>query len=352
MTVSLNRRKFLTLTAAGVAVGPFVHTSRARAARELVVVSWGGSYQDAQRAAHFAPFTAETGINIVEISEGPRVAKLKTQIDSGSLEWDVMDFETSDMLSAGSMDLLEPIDTSVVDTSTILPDAVDEFGIANVSWSKLLGFNTAKYPNGEGAPTGWADFWNVEAFPGRRALQDLVKPNLEFALIADGVSLNELYPLDVERAFAALDRIRPHVDVWWGKTAQGIQILANGEVDMGTAPNGRLEAAKRDGQNVGYTWNDGAVDFDWWCVAKGAPNRDLAMEFINFAIAAEGQAKLASIIDYGPSNTEAWLLIDPERAATLPTAPDNLKAQFVLGNSWWQDNEADMLRRWQMWKLG
>jgi len=353
-TQNIGRRTFLTMAGvSAAAVGPFVHLRWAwAAANDLVIVSWGGSYQDAQRVAHFGPFEKATGASILEVKEGPRIAKLKAMVESGNVEWDVMDFETSDMLRAAEQGLLEPIDRSIVNTSDTLPSGVHEFGVANVSWSKILAFSTKKFPSGQPRPTSWADYWNVDAWTARRGLQDLVKPNLEFALLGDGVPKDKLYPLDVDRAFKSLDRIKPQVAAWWSKSAQAIQLLADGEVDLNSAPNGRILAAKQQGVAVDLEWSGGALDFDWWCVPRGAKNKRLAMEFINSAITAQGQAELTNHVNYGPSNTKAWDFIDPKVAMTLPTAADNLKKQFVLNNDWWLKNEADMIKRWQAWKLG
>lgn len=347
----ITRRKFLKCACVAAAAGPFIRIGSVRGADQVVIVSWGGSYQDAQRQAHFEPFEKATGTKVIEIKEGPRIAKLKAQIEGGMVEWDVMDFETSDLLRAAEQGLLEPIDRSIVDSSEILPSAVHEFGIANVSWSKILAFSTKKYPQSQPHPDGWADFWNIEKWPGRRGLQDLVKPNLEFALLADGVSKEKLYPLDVDRAFRSLDRIRPHITAWWSKTAQAIQLLVDGEVDMNSAPNGRILAPKAKGIPIDLTWSGGALDFDWWCVPRGAKNKRAAMEFINFAIKAKGQAELAKLVPYGPSNKRAWDYIDPDLAANLPTAPENLAKQFVLNNQWWLRHEVEVIKRWQSWKI-
>ncbi len=345
------RRTFLAAGAGLATMGPFVHTRRAWAANELVIVSWGGSYQDAQRKAHFEPFEKSTGAKIVEIKEGPRIAKLKAMVDSGNIEWDVIDFETSDLLRAAEQQLLEPIDRSIVNVSDILKSGVHEFGVANVSWSKILAFSTKKYPAGQPRPTSWADYWNVKKWPARRGLHDIAKPNLEFALLADGVSKDKLYPLDVDRAFKALDRIKPHVTAWWSKTAQAIQLLADGEVELNSAPNGRISASKAENIPVDVEWNGGGLDFDWWCMPRRAKNKRLGMEFINFAISAKSQAEVTKHVTYGPSNTKAWDFIDSKVAATLPTVSANLEKQFVLNNEWWLKNEAEMIKRWQAWKL-
>src|SRR5690625_1358492 len=56
---------------------------------ELVVVSWGGAGTEAQREVWYDSFTAETGIEIKEVSP-PSTSQLKAQIDSGNVDWDIV----------------------------------------------------------------------------------------------------------------------------------------------------------------------------------------------------------------------------------------------------------------------
>ena len=332
-------------------IGSVVRGGAAAAAGKLVFVGWGGTYQDSQREAYLKPFMKETGIDIEEIKEGPRVSKLKAQVQSGVVEWDVVDFETSDMLRAAADGLLEPIDTKVVNTADVIPRAVYPYGVGSVSASTVLAYSTKKYPVGKPRPTSWQDFWDVKKFPGPRGLQDFVKTNLEFALLADGVPKEKLYPLDVERAFRSLDRIKPNVSVWWSKGAQPIQLLSDGEVDLCSAYNGRIYAARKEGSPVDLEWNGGALDFQFWCVPKGSKNKELAMKFIAFAIQPKAEAEATKYITYGPTNTKSWEYVDKTAAANLPTAPANLAKQVVLDNKWWLDNEAKLTERWEAWKL-
>ena len=63
-------------------------------ARDLTVVSFGGSLQDAIRSAFIEPFTASTGIKIAEDSHDGALSKISTQIDTCAIKWDVVDVES------------------------------------------------------------------------------------------------------------------------------------------------------------------------------------------------------------------------------------------------------------------
>ena len=217
----VTRRDFIKKTgvAAGAAmvtasVGPFVHTTMAKG-KELRVCSYGGSYQESQRKAIFEPFMEKTGIKIIEAS-GPDIAKVKAQVDTGSYEWDVADLETRHVARGELENLLEPIDTNVVNLADIDSKAIRKAAVGNIFWTTSLAYN--KEAVGDGTPAAsWADFWDVKKFPGPRALQDQAPFNLEFALLADGVPMDKIYPIDLDRAFKKMDEIKEHITVWWKK---------------------------------------------------------------------------------------------------------------------------------------
>lgn len=347
-----SRRRFLG-TAAGAAAATLLPAARPRAqgSGRLVFVGWGGSYQDAQRKAHLEPFKEKKGIDFVEIPGGPRLAKLKAQVDANNVEWDIIDLEWSDMLRAGRAGLLEPIDTSLVDTSTIVPEGRNEFGVMNCYYSTVFGRNTNHFPPDKPSPVSWEGFWDTDNFPGPRCLKDTPKGALEGALIADGVAISDLYPLDVDRAFAKLTELRPHITNWYSGAAQVVQLLSSGEVVLAATSHNRLEAAIADGAPIAMDWTNARLDSDFWCIPRGAPNKELAMEFIASAIQADQQAEMARLTSLGPTNSEALALLNDEELARLPSTEERMKSQYWTNNSWWLDNEEKIQSQWELWKL-
>jgi putative spermidine/putrescine transport system substrate-binding protein len=174
---------------------------------------------------------------------------------------------------------------------------------------------------------------------------------LEIALLADGVAPDALYPLDVERAFRALDRVKPSITVWWEAGEQPAQLLASNEVSMASIWNGRAYNAARAGKPVRFTWNGGLLSSDWWIVPRGSKQKALAEEFIRFASTAKAQAAFAQQIPYGPINPDAFALLPDAVKADLPTAPDNFNKQEVLRRDWWNANEAALTTRFNEWLL-
>ncbi|RIK45212.1 MAG: polyamine ABC transporter substrate-binding protein, partial [Chloroflexi bacterium] len=185
------------------------------------------------------------------------------------------------------------------------------------------------------APSGWADFWNIEQFPGTRGLYRDPRTTMEFALLADGVPKHELYPLDVGRALASLERIRPALTLFWEQGAQAAQSLTSGDLTMVSAWHNRILTIQQDGAQVGLTWSGGALAGDSWVVPRGAPNRDVAMDFINFATRPEVCAAFATFAPFGPVNRRAFDYLPAEISDHLPTAPGPRAQQFVVDHEFW-----------------
>jgi len=315
----------------------------------LVVVSWGGSYQEAQRKAFFTPFEEEYGVTILD-SGDMDFAKIQAMAESGNMEWDVCDDETFGVFRGARLGLLEPIDYSRFEnTDDIIADAMFEYGIVTIFYSDVIAYNTDVYPTGT-HPQSWADFWDVEKFPGRRGLYDYVSPALEQALMADGVPLDEVYPLDAERGFASLDKIRDNI-VWWEAGAQPAQLLSDGELDICSAWNGRIWTVAQEGAPVAVEYNQGILESDSWIIPKGAPHLELAQEFVAFASRADRQAEFAQLIPYGPVNKKAFDFIPEDMAPEVPTYPDNLERQLVKDYEWVGENIDPLIEEFESWKL-
>jgi len=350
----MTRREFLITTGAATgaalvtaSVGPFVHTTMAKG-ETLKVCSYGGSYQESQRKALIQPFAEKFGVKIIEAS-GPDIAKVKAQVDNKAYEWDVVDLETRHIARGELENLLEPIDTNVVNLEGIDPKAIRKAAIGNIFWTTSLAYNK-KAIGDQKPPASWADFWDVKNFPGPRALQDQAPFNLEFALLADGVPMDKVYPIDVPRAFKKMDELKDQITVWWKNGAEQVQLLTSAEAYYSSAWTGRVNVAQSKGVPLEIVWEGGCLDLDWWAIPKGNPNKDLAMKFIDFAISAERQGEqMQKYIAYGPTNLGAFKYITEERAKQLPSYPENLKKQFAQDADYWGPNLAPLTEKWKTW---
>ncbi len=344
------RRKFLRTAGAAAALGPLLITERTIAqTRTLYVNTWGGSYTAAQDAAYFKPFTAATGIQIKTVTP-VSYARIKAQVESGNYEFDLTSINSMLVLRGARAKLVEPIDWTIFKKGTLPDDAIvaDGYGVAFAILGTNLCYRADKFPNG--GPKSWADFWDVQKFPGPRSLCMGDSPRTcIYALLADGVPMDKLYPLDFDRAFKKLDQIKPHIKVWWREGNQSQQLLRDGEVDMMSMWNARGTELKQQGVPVEVVWNGAVRSASTWCVLKGAPNRKLAWEFIQFVSGAKPQAEFNTRLYYGPTNPGAYALIPKNIAVQLPTYRDNEAVSVKEDDTWEVDRIAKLEERFTQW---
>jgi len=234
------------------------------------------------------------------------------------------------------------------------PAAVQECAAGAIFWSTVFAYDANRIPPEKAAKT-WADFWDVEKFPGARSLRRSPRSNLEFALMADGVPLDRIYdllrtPEGVDRAFRKLDEIKPHVKKWWEAGAQPPQLLADGEVAYATAYNGRIyDANVKEGQNFKIVWQGHNYTLDLYVIPKGSPNKELALKWIAFSLRPDRQAAMTDHISYGPVTTAAIPLINPKVLPHLPNAPENFKQALLVDEEFWVENRELLTERFEAW---
>ncbi|PYM73153.1 MAG: ABC transporter substrate-binding protein [Candidatus Rokuibacteriota bacterium] len=346
----MRRRAFLkgfAAIATAAAAGPLIVTDRTIAqTRTIFVNTWGGSWTAAEEAAFFKPFTEATGIRVRTVAP-VSYAKLKAQVQSGSYEWDVTAITQADLLRADREGLVEPVDWTVVKKDKLFPNAVYANGLAYCALGTNLAYRKDKFP--QGGPKSWADFWDVKKFPGSRSMLNNAVRTVQFALVADGVPVDKVFPLDVDRAFRKLDQIKPHIKVWWTQGNQSQQLLRDGEVDLIVMWNARASELQQQGLPVELVWHGATITTTMWGVAKGAPNRKPAWEFLQFAVQPKPQADFANKLYYGPTNPDAFKHISPEVSRQLPTYPENVKVAIKPDTVAEADQTAKIQERFTQW---
>ena len=339
----MKTRIILTL-AAGLAA-----TTALAQERSVTIASWGGSYQEAQSKALFEPAEANTGIAVKQETYGG-MSDVRLQVSSGQVTLDIVASGSGSAARAAAEGLLERLDYGVIDVSNFYPTLYSDHCVGGDVFSTVYAWNTETY--GDDGPQNWVDFFDVERFPGKRAYRGKVAGALEPALMADGVAPEDVYEVldseaGIERAIDKIRELKPHIDVFWTSGAQHAQLMKDGEVDMTTGWNGRFDVAKDDGAKVAYSFNQALLDYDCFAIPKGAPNKDVAMEFLAEISKPEYQDDLPKYITYGPTNQAAYEtgVIDAATAARLPSAPDNVAVQVPVSLEWyaqWETIAAEM----------
>lgn len=334
----------------GLLTAPALAGARGAAAqrRDLVIVSWGGAYQEAQREALFRPWMAARGRRLLEETWDGGMETLRARAGA----WDVVQVAGDELLAGCAAGLFEPLDPEALGgVANYLPGAVTECGVGNVARALVLGWDRTRLRE---APRGWADFFDLDRWPGRRALRRGPKGTLEVALLGDGVAPGDLYRLlgteaGQDRAFARLETLRGAV-AWWERGSDPPRWLVTGEVAMAAAWNGRIAAANTEGGiDLGMSWQGSLHGMDSWAVLRGTPNLPVALDFLRFAGRGEVQAALPPLIPYGVTARGAEALIPREVLARLPTAPRNAEAGLRVDDAFWARHRDRLTARFEEW---
>lgn len=340
---AISRRGFIAATGAALAAPMVLRARPAYADRPLVCVTWGGAYQDLFQQAFATPFTQETGIAIQLVS-GPDLAKAMGQVRSRQVEWDLIDLTAAMVTGGEAEDLWEPIDRNLIDASDlVLP--LRPSSAPHLLFGGVIGYAPGRA--GDKFPRTFKDFFDAENFPGRRGLRTRISETLEIALVADGVDPKDLYPLDVERGFAALDRIKPHVAKWIEQTPQTISLVQNNEIDYVYTYNGRVASAQRSNVDIAFSPDQALILNQYLAVLKGSKRVEHAMQFIAFCLKPDRQADFANSYYSVPARKSALALLKPEVIERLPDI--NNPANIITDDSWWGENYVKLDRRFKEW---
>lgn len=315
------------------------------AGRSIVVASAAiGDPLDAINEAFLEAFALATGA-VVRHHELGRdgISSLVDQVESEDVVWDVALIPTEDVLPLAQGAWLTAIDYNVVDDADLYPALLMQHGVGARLYSTVLVY-AAQEPE---PPDGWDDFWNLDLFAGTRALRRSPVGTLEFALLADGVPADQLYPLDTARAFASLNRIRDVTEFYEdGKTP--VEFVRTGQAGLASAWSVRL-ALPDVYSLVEPQWNGGMLSADSWVIPRGAPNSDVAMSFVNFATRAVPTANYSRLQNFGPVNQAALGLLRDDIVEELPNAPGNFDVQFFQDWAYWAENREPLTAQFEDW---
>ncbi|PWR03884.1 spermidine/putrescine ABC transporter substrate-binding protein [Meridianimarinicoccus roseus] len=359
---------FLASTALAVAFSPAVAQEMSN---EMTIVSWGGAYQRSQQEAYSKPYVEmhpEVTVTWDE-SSNEAVAKLRAMNEAGNITWDLVDVVAADAIRLCDEGLAMEYDPD--DLLAEAPDgtsAEDDFGdlivsdcfIPQIVYSTTFGYRTDMV--GDTPPTDVCAVFDLEAYPGKRALEKRPINNMEWALYCDGVAKDEIYdvlatPEGQDQALAKLDTIKDDV-IWWSAGADTPQLLADGEVVMGSTYNGRLfSVIVEQNQPVGMLWDMQVFDLDGWIIPEGLSDEELARvkDFLFFATDTQRLADQAKYISYGPARQSSAPLVGEHAdlgiamAPHMPTDPDNAKNTLLYNYEFWADYRDDIDAKFQSW---
>ena len=330
---------------------------------KMTMVSWGGAYGRATQRALLDPFAETAHFDVFMEDFNGGLAEIRAQVETGNVHWDVVDLEAPDAVRGCDEGLLE-----VLPLEEIFPDAaaaeqdflsgtLSECGIGLIVYSTIYAYRSDLFAGA--GPATMADFFDLEKFPGRRGMRRSPYGNMEFALVADGVPVDQVYdvlgtPAGVDRAFRKLDSIKDQV-VWWEAGAQPPQLLADGEVVMTTAYNGRIfNAQVAENQPFAIVWDGQVLDHAQLTIVAGSPNLEAALEFLTYAARPESMAAMTRYISYSPVRRSAAALVTThetgiEMEPHMPATPERLERSVFNDWEWWADYGEEINDRFGAW---
>jgi putative spermidine/putrescine transport system substrate-binding protein len=353
---SIRRRTFIKNAIAGAVAPPLIGLMPRTAAaqtRSVSIASYGGSFNEGLKSSVLDPFEKKTGIK-VNLGAGASLALAKLQASSsGAAQWDIVELTGAEYQLAVRTNLLMPLDYSAMDVTHVPAEYRPAYGLKYIFFIFVMAWDTRKI-SAANAPKSWADFWDTKKYPGKRSLYSNIADGciLEGALLADGVAIKDLYPLDIERALKSLDRLGKQNIIWHSTNAEPIQQLTSGEVALATSWNGRIIRAARGGAPVAFTPDQAGSTGDYLVIPKTSKNSKEAFELINYiASDAEAGGRLVEALTDATANTEAIKYVSKELADTLPTNPALARRVFFRDDAWWADNLEKTSIRFKQWLL-
>lgn len=345
------RRRFSTAFAAATLSVPLFWIRQASAAGQVIVRTPGGAFDDIKRETIYEPFRKETGIEVVPVAA--TAAKLMAMMKSGQNELDLIDTGDSILLELEKNNYLMPLayeEFKYTNVADIDPVVKRKHQLGSFIYAMVLGYNTKAIAPGS-EPKSWAEFWDLKRFPQRRTLPDIASgtPSLEFALIADGVPMDKLYPLDVDRAFKSMSRIRSAIPKFWDTGALSSTMITDNEVSMGAIWSTRVGAAQDQGAPIGIQWNQNALLVQAYGIPVGARNLANAKKFIDYASSAESQSRWLAKYKAIPVNTKSYGATSKDLIDPATKTPWTRSKGFLLDIQWWAQNREKVAQAWSKW---
>lgn len=328
--------------------------------KALTIVSWGGDYTRSQMLAYVKPFRQVSGEYVAMERYNGGLKEITEQVQSANVTWDVVDFESSDLLRACRDGLLEKINHGALPAGSdgtaadqdFIPGALTECGVGQTVWSTVVAYSNNSV--GSTPPGSIKDFFDLEKFPGKRGLRQDPRVNMEWALLADGVAPGDVYKTletqdGVDRALKVLSKLRGNI-VWWRAGAEPVELLRSGEVVMTSVWNGRMyRPIVEKGEAFTIVWDGQIWDIDSWGIVKGTDSLDKAISFLHYATDTKRLVDQTKYISYGPARRSSVARVDAAVLEHLPTAGKNLKNALQTNAGWWATNMPALRARFETW---
>jgi len=308
--------------------------------KQVIIGNYGGTTEDARKAAFWDSFTERTGAKVVP-ADIP--GNLGNQMLAGEVpaKWDAFHGSPSESRTAQLNGKKELPQTPEIAHEDLIDPKYQPF----VWQSFFVGYVPAALPDtfSDAKPETWADFFDTKKFPGKRGwpAKEYTSGTHEAALLADGVPPDEIYPMDIERAHAKIKSILPDITVYQ-QFPQAQSFLTSKTVALCYGPNGLWKGLADKDVNLDVYWSMVPVlQPNGMCTMPDAPDMDAVMALAAWCNDPKRQADFALRTNYGPPSKAAFDEISEKDQQLLPNAPGRETVNPDI--EWLAENEEALL---------
>ncbi len=329
--------------------GAALAATGAAAARDLMIVGFGGGFQDNARIHLFQGYEKATGQKVKDDVYNGEMAKVYSMVKAGDVTYDVIMVEAPELVRGCEDGVFEKIDWSAVRKDKFISGGTSPCGAGAVLWGVTLFCDQNQIK--DGADT-YAKLWDVKAYPGKRRCATGPKMTLEIALLADGVPPADVYrvlatPAGQKRAFDKLDQIKRDI-VWWKSGTQPVQLVGSGEVAYAVGYTGRIARANDGGAKYPLVWNTMLYSVDYWAVVKGSPNAKEGMKMIDWITDTKPLVALGETWAVSPASAEA--AANPRLREKNPAMLSaHASSGLFIDTEFWVANGEDLEQKFNAW---
>jgi putative spermidine/putrescine transport system substrate-binding protein len=313
---------------------------------DIIWADYGGPTNESRQIAYFDGFLEETGVEVISTSIEDAI--YMSMLDGDPGDYDLFQVSSAEVLQ--STDNLHELPEDV--QGDLLPENVRPYYVGGFVFGEAQGWLTDTFP--DGGPQDWADFFDVDAFPGKRAWPGApgsFDASYEIALLADGVEPDDLYPLDIERAEAKLDSIREDL-VFYQSYPEVQQLLTSGSAAIAVSVTGQFTALQNAGEDVTIQWNQAFAVPSGFAVPADVRNPAEVEALAAWINDPENQAVFTERTGYGPVNSEVFDYLDEDVAAALVNSPEHADEVLYWDNEWRGENYELLLNSYTAWLAG
>jgi putative spermidine/putrescine transport system substrate-binding protein len=303
----------------------------------IVINTYGGTFETAFTKEVVTPFEQATGADVKLVTtccDGFSTTVEKNQY-AGDL---VLGNDYGPMLLWSDNGLLQKDDriAKIAEARGVDKNYYQDDLLAVDFYAYVLAWNTDRVKS---PPANWADFYDTTAFPGVRGISARPGGSMETALLAQGATADDLYPLDTGAAIDGLRELRDSKKLrFWANGADLTNKLGTGEFDYTMGFSNRIAQAKDSGLPIDYTFDGSILAASAAAIPKGAKNVDGAIAFLDFYFQPDIQADFAKISALAPAYESANEQLSDDEAVSMVTSTENLPKTVRYDDRYWQKN--------------